>query len=60
MIMNYQMILYDFLHKGNDLDEADLESRYTVQAYEYAIGDVSFHHGWCLHHAPENIGSETR
>jgi hypothetical protein len=39
----------------------DLESRYEVAAYDhYAIGDASFHHGWCLHSAPENKGTEAR
>ena len=41
---------------GQDGDATD---RYDIVDHgAYAAGDVSWHHGWLLHSAPENVGAD--
>jgi len=44
--------------QGGQVDAGD---RYAVADHgRYAVGDVSWHHGWCLHGAPANGGDDDR
>ena len=39
--------------------QVDGTGRYAVESHgAYAAGDVSWHHGWLLHGAPENGGAD--
>jgi len=44
-----------------EIDMVDLSERYEVEDHgDYSLGDVSIHHGWCLHSSPSNEQEETR
>lgn len=43
-------VLISFIIKGYGTEELDLTGRYAPADHgSYAVGDCSFHHGWCLH-----------
>lgn len=46
----------------SDPVETDLSERYAVVTDYggFEVGDCSWHHGWCLHSAPDNTRPETR
>ena len=45
----------------NDIDSTDMTERYPISSYDgYQLGDISAHHGWCLHSAPGNSLKDTR
>lgn len=42
-------------------DDDPMETRYTWRDHApMALGDVTFHHGWCLHGAPPNKLKDAR
>lgn len=46
---------HHFFYDPHESDDEERLKRYEVVDYApLAVGDVTFHHGWCLHGSPGN------